>query len=130
MKPTSRKKSKSSKQQMQTVLTMDDIDFIIATISDTSEDILQRNEEKQETMYERIEVELKGIQQALYSSGAVSIVPLSSKGTELGDEPAQLRRIADATEALLRRVQEEKEQATEALKKEKEEAIEQRQVAQ
>jgi hypothetical protein len=115
---------------MQTVLTMDDIDFIIVEISDTSEDILQRNEDKQETMYERIEVKVNWVQQALYSSHEVSTVPPSSEGTELGDEPAQLRRIADATEALLHHVQEEKEQATEALKKEKQEAIEQRQVAQ
>jgi hypothetical protein len=32
-----------------------DIDLIITAISDTSEDILQCNEEKQETMYEIIE---------------------------------------------------------------------------
>jgi hypothetical protein len=44
MKPTSRKKSKASKPQMQTMLTMDDIDLIIFAISDTSEDILQCNE--------------------------------------------------------------------------------------
>jgi hypothetical protein len=55
MKPTSRKKSKASKTKLQTVLTLDDFDFIIAAVSDASEDILQRNEAKQETMYERIE---------------------------------------------------------------------------
>jgi hypothetical protein len=90
-KPTSQKRSKASKPQMQNVLTMDDIDFIIVIVSDTSEDILQRNEAKQETMYERIEVELKGVQQALYSSRAVSTTPPSSEGRELGDEPTQLR---------------------------------------
>jgi hypothetical protein len=58
---------------------MDDIDFIIIAISDTLEDILQCNEAKQETIYERIEVEVKWVQQALYSSHAVSISPLSSK---------------------------------------------------
>jgi hypothetical protein len=41
---------------------MDDIDLIIVIVSDTSEDILQCNEAKQETMYDRIEVELKGVQ--------------------------------------------------------------------
>jgi hypothetical protein len=46
---------------MQTMLMMDDIDFIIAAISDISEDILQRNESKQETMYEIIEEEMKGV---------------------------------------------------------------------
>jgi hypothetical protein len=60
-------------------------------------------------MYDRIEAELKGVQQALYSSHTVSTAPLSSGGIEVGDEPAQLRRIADATEAHLRHVQEEKE---------------------
>jgi hypothetical protein len=42
----------------------------------------------------------------------------------LGDEPSQLRRLADSTEDCLRRVQEEKEHATKALKHAKEEAIE------
>jgi chromosome segregation ATPase len=81
-------------------------------------------------MFDRIEAELKGVQQALYSSRAVSTAPLSSGDIEVGDEPAQLRRLADSTEAHLRRVQEEKEQATEALKQAKEEALEQRRVAQ
>jgi hypothetical protein len=130
MKPTSRKKSKASKPKLQTVLMVDDFDFIIAAVSDASEDILQRNEEKQETMYERIEAELRGVQQALHSSRAVSTAPPPSEETELGDEPAQLRRIVDATEAHLRRVQEEKEQATVALKQAQEEVIEQRRVAQ
>jgi hypothetical protein len=70
---------------MQTVLTMDDIDFIIAVVSDTSKDILQRNEAKQETMYERIEEDLKGEHQALHSSRTVSTVPPSSERKKLGD---------------------------------------------
>jgi hypothetical protein len=41
----------------------------------------------------------------------------------LGDEPAQLRRLADATESRLQRAQEEKEKATEALKNEKYEVL-------
>jgi predicted nucleic acid-binding Zn-ribbon protein len=76
-------------------------------------------------MYDIIEAELKGVQQAIYSSRAVSTAPSSSlEGIELGDEPTQLRRLADATETRLRRVQEEKEKATEALRQEKEEALE------
>jgi hypothetical protein len=43
-------------------------------------------------------------------------VPLPSGEPELGDEPAQLHRLADAVEARLRRAQEETEQATQALK--------------
>jgi hypothetical protein len=81
-------------------------------------------------MYERIEAELKGVQHALYSSCAVFVALLSSGGIEVRDEPAQLHRLADATEAHLRRVQEEKEKATKALKQAKEEALEQRWVVQ
>jgi hypothetical protein len=81
-------------------------------------------------MFDRIEAELKGVQQALYSSRAVPTASLSAGDIEVGDEPAQLRRLADSTEAHLHRVQEEKEQATEALKQAKEEAIEKRRVAQ
>jgi hypothetical protein len=86
------------------VLTVDDIDLIITAIADASEDILHRNEAKHETMYDKIEVEMKGVQQALYSSRVVSTASFSSEDIELGDEPTQLRRIEDATEARLRRV--------------------------
>jgi hypothetical protein len=75
-------------------------------------------------MYDRIKTELKGVQQALYSSRAVSTAPPSSEETKLGDEPDQLCRIEDATEDRLPRIQEEKEQATEALKQAQEESIE------
>jgi uncharacterized protein YsxB (DUF464 family) len=118
-KPSSRKKSKANKPPFQTMLTVDDIDLIIFTVSDTSKDILQRSEAKQETMFDRIEAELKGVHQALYLSRRVSTVPPPSEGAELGDEPAHLHRLADSTEAHLRRVQEEKEKATEALKQAK-----------
>jgi hypothetical protein len=130
MKPTSRKKSRATLTKMQTVLTVDDFDFIIAAVADASQDILQKHEAKQEEMYDRIEVELRGVQQALQSSRAVSTVPPPSEAPELGDEPAQLRRLADATEAHLRRAQEETEQATEALKQVQKVVIEQRRVAQ
>jgi hypothetical protein len=53
-------------------------------------------------MYDRIEVELKGVQQDLYSSRAMSIVSLSSRGIELGDDPTQLRKLSYAIEAHLR----------------------------
>jgi hypothetical protein len=56
-------------------------------------------------------------------------VPSSSQIAELGDEPAQLRRLADVTEARLQKIQEEKEKATEALKQEKEEVLEKLRVA-
>jgi hypothetical protein len=41
----------------------------------------------------------------------------------LGDEPTQLRRLEDATEARFQRAWEEKEKATKALKKEKYEVL-------
>jgi hypothetical protein len=108
MNPTSWKNSKATKSHMQSVLAMDDIDFIIVAILDTSKYVLRHNESKQGTMYERIEAELKGVHQALYSSCVVSTTPPSSEGIDLGDEPAQLCRIADVTEAHLHHVQEEK----------------------
>jgi hypothetical protein len=80
-------------------------------------------------LYGRIEKELKDIQQAIHSSRLVSTAPSSSEIEKFGDEPTQLRRLADATEARLHQVKEEKEQAIEALKKEKEEVLEKLQVA-
>jgi hypothetical protein len=61
----------------------------------------------------------KGYNRLFIRARAVSTASLSAGDIEVGDEPAQLRRLADSTEAHLRRVQEEKEQATEALKQEK-----------
>jgi hypothetical protein len=77
---------------------------------------LQKHEAKKEYMYDIIEVELRGVQHALQYSHAVSIVPPPSEALELGDEPTQLRRLADATEDHLRCAQEDTEQAIEALK--------------
>jgi hypothetical protein len=54
---------------------LDDFDFIIAAVSDASQDIMQNTEAKQATMYEKIETELRGVQQALQSNRAVSIAP-------------------------------------------------------
>jgi hypothetical protein len=60
-------------------------------------------------MYERIKVELKGVQKALYSSRVLFTAPLSAGGIEVGDDPFQLCRLAYAREAHLHQVQEEKE---------------------
>jgi hypothetical protein len=103
---------------------LDDFDFIIAVVFDASQDLLQNTEAKQAAMYDRIETELRGVQQALHSSRAVSTAPLPSEEPELGDEPTQLCRIVDVTEAHLRHAQEEKEQATVALKQAQEEVVE------
>jgi hypothetical protein len=103
-KPSVWKNSCTNKPHLQTTLTVDDIDLIIIDVSDTSEDIFQRSEAKQEKMYDKIEVELKGVHQALYSSHTVSTASLTVGGIEVGDEPAQLCRIEDAIEAHLRQV--------------------------
>jgi hypothetical protein len=60
-------------------------------------------------MYDRIENDLKDIQQAIHSSHAISTALSSVENIELGDEPTQLCKLVDATETRLRRVQEEKE---------------------
>jgi hypothetical protein len=44
--------------KMKTVLTTDDFDFIIAALNDASLEIMEKQEAKQEEMYDRIEVEL------------------------------------------------------------------------
>ena len=54
-KPTLWKKSKATKTKMQTMLMLDEFDFIIGAVSDASQDIMQNTEAKQETMYEKIE---------------------------------------------------------------------------
>jgi hypothetical protein len=81
-------------------------------------------------MYNRIESELQGVQQALRSSHKVSTTPLPEGTTEEGDEPVQLHKIVATVEACLRKAQEETTQATQALKQAQEEIIEQRRVAQ
>jgi hypothetical protein len=61
-KPTSRNKSKATKLKLQTIHMIDDFDFIIAVISNASQDILQNNEAKKEDLYDRIATKLRGVQ--------------------------------------------------------------------
>jgi hypothetical protein len=112
---------------MQTILTSDDFNFIIAALNDASLEIAEKQEAKKEEMYNRIEVELQGVQQALQSSHAVSTVPLPLGTPEPGDEPTQLHRLTDTVEAHLRRAQEETTQATQALVQVQGVLVEQRQ---
>jgi hypothetical protein len=114
-KPSSQKKSKASITKMQTTLTSDDFNFIVAALNDASLEIIEKQEARQEEMYNRIDIELQGVQQALQSNHTVSTAPLSVGTPELGDEPAQLHQIADTVEARLRRAQEETTQATQDL---------------
>jgi hypothetical protein len=46
---------------MQTVLTVDDFEFIIVVVNDASQKILEKQEAKKEEMYDRIEVNLRGL---------------------------------------------------------------------
>jgi hypothetical protein len=58
LKPSSQKKSKATMTKMQTILTSDDFDFLIAALQDASLEIAEKQEEKQEDMYDQIETEL------------------------------------------------------------------------
>jgi phosphoribosylanthranilate isomerase len=58
-KPSARKKARANKPQSKKVLTVDDIELIITVVEDASEDIFQRHGAKQESMYDKIEKELK-----------------------------------------------------------------------
>jgi hypothetical protein len=90
MKATSGKKSKARKTTMRTKLTFDDFDFIIAIVEDASQDILQKHENKQEDMYDIIEVELRGVLKTLQFSHAVCTAPPPLEELEWGDELAQI----------------------------------------
>ena len=61
---------------MQTTLTLDDFDFIVAAVNDASKEIIEKQEVKKEQIYSQIEITLQGVQQALQSSRAISIAPL------------------------------------------------------
>jgi hypothetical protein len=62
------------------MLTPNDFSFLIIAMNEAIEDIAENQEAKQETMYNRIEIEFQGVQQALQSSCVVSTAPLP-KGT-------------------------------------------------
>jgi hypothetical protein len=66
------------------MLTVDDFDFIITTKADASQDVLQKQEAKQEETYDIIEVEIRGVQKALQSFHAVSIAHPTIKSTRVG----------------------------------------------
>jgi hypothetical protein len=80
----------------------EDISFFRRAMEDASEDILQRYGVKKKDLYGRIEKELMEVQQAIRLVRAVPTAPSSPHIiAELDDEPAQLRRLANATEARL-----------------------------
>jgi hypothetical protein len=125
-KPLERKKTRTNNPHLEATLTEDDINLVHRGMEDASKDMFQKYGERQEDLYGRIERELKEVQQVFLLVRAVptaSSAPSSSQPAELGDKPAQLTRLADATEARFQRVQEEKEKAIEALKKEKDKVL-------
>jgi hypothetical protein len=122
-KPSTRKKTRASKPELEATLTEDDISLVHRAMEDALEKILQRYGVKQEELHGKIKKELKEVQQAIRLVRAIPTMPSSRQNTKFGDEIAQLRRPADETEARLQKIQEEKEKATEALKQEKDEAL-------
>jgi hypothetical protein len=61
-KPSSRKKVKATMTKMQTILTSDDFDFIIAALNDSSSEIEDKQEAKKEEVFHWIKDELQGVQ--------------------------------------------------------------------
>jgi hypothetical protein len=55
-KPSSRNKSRAIMTKKKIVLTLDDFDFIIATLNDALLEIVEKQEAKQEEMYEKLKV--------------------------------------------------------------------------
>jgi hypothetical protein len=44
------------------MLTLDDVNFLLATMNEDIEEIIEKQEAKQEAMYNRIESDLQGMQ--------------------------------------------------------------------
>jgi hypothetical protein len=61
LEPSSRKKSKAPVTKLQTTLTPDDFSFLIAAMNEALEEIAEKQEVKQETMYNGIEIDLQGM---------------------------------------------------------------------
>jgi hypothetical protein len=81
-------------------------------MNEAIEEISEKQEAKQETMYNGIKIVLQGVQQALQSSRTVSTAPLLQVTTEEEDEPVQIHKIADTVEVFLRKAQEKTTQPT------------------
>jgi hypothetical protein len=77
-KPLARKKMRTNKPQLEATLTENDISLVCRAMEDAFEDMLQRYEEKHVELYERIERELKEVQQAVRLVRAVPTAPFSS----------------------------------------------------
>jgi hypothetical protein len=60
-KPSSRKKLKATRTKFETTLTLDDFDFIIASLNDALLEIEDKKEDKQEEVFSWIKDDLKGV---------------------------------------------------------------------
>jgi hypothetical protein len=101
-KNSSRKKAKATRTKFETVLTLDEFDFIVTALNNSSLEIGEQWEAKKEEVISHIRDDLQGVKKEIQSSHAVSTTPLPSATPELGDELAQLHRIADTVKAHLR----------------------------
>jgi hypothetical protein len=99
----SRKKSKAIVTKMQTMLTPDDFSFLLTTMNESIEEIIEKKEAKQEKIYNRIEIGLQEVQHALQSSCAISTMPLPEGTTGVREESVQLRKIANIVKVRLQR---------------------------
>jgi hypothetical protein len=61
-KSSVKKKAKATVTKMKTMLNPDDFIFLLATLNEAIEEIREKKEAKQQTMYDRIEAELQGVQ--------------------------------------------------------------------
>jgi len=64
---------------MQNVLTVYDFEFIISAVGDALEEILQRNKEKKESMYNIIEAELRGYNKPFIRAAQCPLCPHPQK---------------------------------------------------
>jgi hypothetical protein len=74
-KPSTRKKTCTSKPQLEAMLIEDDISLVHRAMEDVAKYNLQRYGAKKEEIYARIEKELKEVQEATRSVHAVPIAP-------------------------------------------------------
>jgi hypothetical protein len=130
LKSSIKKKAKATVTKMKNMLNLDDFIFLLVTLNEAIEEIKEKKEAKKQTMYEKIEVELQGVQQALQSNRAVSTAPMPEGTPKERDELDQLRKIVDLVEIHLQKEEEVIAQATQALNHAHKEIIEKHQVAQ
>jgi hypothetical protein len=75
-KSSSKKKEKETVTKMKTTLNPDDFNFLLTTLNEAIEEITKKQEAKKQTMYDRAEVKLQGVQRALKSNHAFSTTPM------------------------------------------------------